>query len=253
MNHVMKRIVLALFVLTPSLGSADKIWNAGRGATWDCKKDPVAIINAGKGTYTFKGACTSIRVNGGNNKVNAESVDELSITGSRNAVTVGTLGSASVTGSKNSLTWTAAKTGDAPAVSVVGKDNMVTGPTAAAEAPASPPATAAPPATTAAPVSGATIDCTKNPTSSYADNDGTVTFTGKCDNVAIGGNDNRVKIESATAVLVTGNDNHVEIGAADAIKAIGNDNTITYRKAKTANAKTKISNLGNDNKITRVQ
>ena len=65
----MKRLVCLLVAFTPALASADKHFDTGKGATWDCAKDPVVHINIGKGNYTFTGACREIHVNGASNKV----------------------------------------------------------------------------------------------------------------------------------------------------------------------------------------
>ena len=70
----------------------------------------------GKGTYTFKGACTSVRIGSGKNTVKIESVDSLDVGGGENKVTVGTVGSIKLAGAKNVVRWKKAKTGDKPTV-----------------------------------------------------------------------------------------------------------------------------------------
>ena len=82
----MKRLVCLLVALTPALASADKRFDTGKGATWDCAKDPVVHINVGKGKYTFKGACTEIHVNSGSNTVAIETVTDLHVNGGKNTV-----------------------------------------------------------------------------------------------------------------------------------------------------------------------
>lgn len=112
----MKRFAWSLlFVapgLVPGLAAADKSLDGS--ATWDCKKDPVASIGNGAGTYTFKGACKKISVGGGMNKLTIESVDILDVGGAENTITVGTVDTIDVGGSGNKITWKKAKTGDAP-------------------------------------------------------------------------------------------------------------------------------------------
>ncbi len=80
----MRTLVGLLIALTPAVVHAGKIYNEGSGGTWDCKKDPAVIINVSDGTYTFKGACTSIIVNGSTNKVMIESVDQLLVNSNEN-------------------------------------------------------------------------------------------------------------------------------------------------------------------------
>ena len=55
----MKTLIISFaLVLAPSLAFADKDFDDGKGAKWDCKDDPIVNINHGSGTYTFVGACT---------------------------------------------------------------------------------------------------------------------------------------------------------------------------------------------------
>lgn len=240
MNGLMKRILVCLLTFIPAVVVADKSFMTGKGATWDCKKDPVVSIMHGKGVYTFKGACTSINVAGGTNKLTIESVDELNLTGAKNTVTVGTVGTINLTGSKNNVTWKGAKSGDAPSINNVGKDNVVA--QAGGAAPKTPPATT----TTAAPKAtggGTAIDCNKSPSFMHADNDGTFTLTGKCKHVMISGNNNKLTVENAEHVMLTGNKNSVT-GTLAAVDTSGNDNSVSYKGTKP-----KISNTGNGNKI----
>jgi len=110
----MKRfvLVLAALVLVPSAAVADK--KLAKSGSWDCTKDPVVHIGNGKGNYKFKGACTTISVGGGKNKLKIESVDTLEIGGAMNEISIGTVGTIDVGGAMNKITWKKAKTGDAP-------------------------------------------------------------------------------------------------------------------------------------------
>ncbi|MBV8761114.1 MAG: DUF3060 domain-containing protein [Deltaproteobacteria bacterium] len=118
----MKRILFAVLVVS-GVASADKSFI--KGTTWDCKKDPIVAINKGDGTYTFKGACKTIAINGGDVTLKAESVDEIEINGGGCKVTLGTVGTINVNGAENKVTWKKAKSGDKPAVNVNGADNSV--------------------------------------------------------------------------------------------------------------------------------
>ncbi|HEY5925815.1 MAG TPA: DUF3060 domain-containing protein [Kofleriaceae bacterium] len=250
----MKRILFSILVFVPFVASADKKFTQGKGTTWDCKKDPVVSISHGGGKYTFKGACTTINVSGGGNKLTVESADELNLSGAKNVVTIGTVGSINLVGSKNTVTWKAAKTGDAPSINHVGKDNVVaqtgggTKPTATAStAAAAPPATATAPAT-----AGTVIDCAKTAVFSYVENDGTFTLQGKCDKIMISGNNNKVRVETVGNVMLSGNANTVEATKVDTVATSGNDNKVTYKGPLTG-TKTKVMNTGNGNKISAVK
>jgi len=121
----MTRLTILLLVLTPALALADKNYTGGKGATWDCAKDPTVNINHGKGTYTFKGACKEINVNGGENKLTIAEVDTLNINGGKNTVDIGEIETLNVVGAGNTIRWKKTKSGDKPAVNVVGTENKV--------------------------------------------------------------------------------------------------------------------------------
>lgn len=98
-------------MLAPMTAQADKIFNKGKGTAWDCGKDPVVNINHGGGTYAFTGKCTTINVNGGENKVTIESVDMINVNGGGNTVAIGTAGAINVNGSDNKVTYKTGKSG----------------------------------------------------------------------------------------------------------------------------------------------
>ncbi len=112
----MKTGIGLLFALAPVLasttGHADKAFTKGKGAAWDCARDPVVNINHGSGTYTFTGKCTTININGGENKLTIESVDTLNVNGGKNTVTIGTADTINVMGSDNKVTYKTAKSGN---------------------------------------------------------------------------------------------------------------------------------------------
>ena len=285
MNLVMKRILCLLLVVTPAVAYADKNFKSGKGATWDCKKDPKVNISHGKGVYTFKGPCTQINLNGGKSKLTIESVDELNVTSAENTITIGTLGTLNLVGAKNKVTYKTAKEGDTAQVSMVGSGNVVekaggaattttTAGAGAAGATAGAGAAGAVAGTGAADLNalagidvnamtngaasmgnggGRAIDCSKNPTFIYNDNNGTFTFTGKCEKISINGNNAKLTIESVKTLAIQGNGTTATVTAVDTIATPGNKNSVTYKKAVTANGKVKVSNPGNGNSVKLVK
>lgn len=114
-----------LLVLVPAIAAADKTYTGGKGATWDCKKDPTIYINHGSGKYTFTGDCKSIHINGGKNTLVIASVDALTLSGGKNKVTIGTVDSIKIEGADNQITWKKAKSGDKPTVDGQGANEQV--------------------------------------------------------------------------------------------------------------------------------
>lgn len=110
-------------VIAPVTAGADKGIKS-KTAAWDCGKDPVVNIIHGAGTYTFTGKCTTINLNGGENKLTIESVDTLNINGGKNTVAIGTAGTINVMGSDNKITYKAARSGNVAANSV-GANNSI--------------------------------------------------------------------------------------------------------------------------------
>jgi Protein of unknown function (DUF3060) len=120
----MKGIIALALALAPTIAAAEKSFVGGQG-DWDCGKDPVVSITRGQGNYTFTGKCTTIAIQGGENKLKIESVDALKIVGGNNEITVDTIDSIKIVGAGNKLTWKKAKSGDKPKVSAVGGDNKI--------------------------------------------------------------------------------------------------------------------------------
>ncbi len=120
----MKRIAILLLVLAPGLAAADK--DLSKSTTWDCKKDPVVSIGNGNGKYTFKGACKSISLGGGENTLTIESVETLNIGSGKNTITVGTVGTIDVGGADNKITWKKAMSGDKPTMKGQPDKNTIT-------------------------------------------------------------------------------------------------------------------------------
>lgn len=98
-------------MIAPITAQADRQFIKGKGTSWDCAKDPVVTINHGEGTYTFTGKCTTINVNGGDNKLTIESVDTINVNGGDNTVAIGTADKNNVNGSDNKVTYRTAKSG----------------------------------------------------------------------------------------------------------------------------------------------
>ena len=112
----MKKLLVLALLFVPATAGADKHFNGGKGKKWSCKKDPNVFINHGRGKYTFTGTCKSIYVNGGENRLKIEAVDDLSLNGAENVVDVGTIDSITVMGTDNKVTWRKAKSGDSPRI-----------------------------------------------------------------------------------------------------------------------------------------
>jgi hypothetical protein len=121
----MKLLAICLLALAPSIAHADKNYIGGKGASWDCKKDPVVNINHGKGKYTFTGACKEVNVNGGENTIAIASTAALHLTGGKNKITIGDVDDINVVGADNVITYKKGVTGDAPKVSQIGDGNKI--------------------------------------------------------------------------------------------------------------------------------
>jgi hypothetical protein len=133
-------------IANSSVVRADKVFRAGKGATWDCNKDPIVSIEHGNATYTLKGSCKSINLTGGNNTLTIETTGSINVTGAHNKIAIDTVDSINIVGSENTVTYRGTAHGGAPSVSKIGTNNVVT--TAARpRSAASPPVAASPPAT----------------------------------------------------------------------------------------------------------
>jgi hypothetical protein len=96
-----------------------------------------------------------------------------------------------------------------------------------------------------------TVDCAKDRMVNIVGNKAAVTLKGTCEAVNISGNKASVK-GSATVVNVSGNDNTLDLDAVDGVNVSGNDNTVSYKKPAKAKS-TRVTNSGNDNKISRTK
>jgi hypothetical protein len=246
----MIRLALAVLCFAAPVTASAKSFNAGRGTTWDCAKDPDVTINHSNGTYTFKGACKKISVNGSSLKITIESVDRLSVNGSANTIAVTAVDDLSVNGSQNQITYARGVQRATPAISNRGVGNTITASGKAPDAkPADKPAEAKPsePA-----VAGTLIDCDKSPMFSTSDNGATFTLTGACAAVAVSGNHNKLVIASAKKVAISGNHNTVDVAAVDDLAVSGNHNAATWKKGL-SKASARVRNSGKDNTVTQAK
>lgn len=250
----MKKQLVALMIvaLSPTAAFADKNIIGG-SATWDCAKDATVNIVHGKGTYTFKGTCKEVNVQGGGNKITAEGIDQLNIQGADNTVTVGTIDQINIVGSNNRVTWSKAKSGDKPAQSVVGTDNKLQGGGApTADKPADKPAEKPAPSNDKGGTSGA-IDCSKQPVQGVNTTGGNfLRYVGTCDKISVGTGANHLQIENVKELVLNGGENVVEIGGVDKIVMNGAENKVTYKKGLTV-AKPKVGGAGADNSVVQVK
>ena len=120
----MKRLALFLVVLvTPALASADKAYNEGStGGTWDCAKDASVAININNATFTFKGACTTISINGNGNKLSVEKAKLITGNGNNNTVDAAAVDEITVNGNNNTVSYAKAAK---PKVTNNGNDNKI--------------------------------------------------------------------------------------------------------------------------------
>jgi hypothetical protein len=205
-------------LVSSSIAHADKIYRVGRGATWDCKQDPVVSILHGNGKYTFTGACKSITLTGGNNTLTIATTDSISITGAHNKVAIDTVDAINIVGSHNTVTYKSAAHGDKPSVSQIGTNNVISGGGGGAKADK--------PSDGARPVAesdddddraGGAQDCAKNPTAEIDTGDGKYTFIGQCTKIVVNGGENTLKIESVKELSISGSLNTVTVGSVDKI------------------------------------
>lgn len=241
MNVVMK-LFLGLSVLVVGLSSAraDKIFNMGSGTTWDCAKDDEVVINTSNGTYSFKGACKDIAVNGSGLKITIESVTDLNVNGSKNDIQATAADDINVNGNDNVVTWVKGVRGKAPDVNTLGSGNKVSGGGTATTTAAAAPAQA----------NATPLDCTKKKSQAITKSNGVYTVTGACDKVALSGSNNIVTIESTKNLAVSGGNNTVTVTAVDKIAATGKNNTVTWSAAITGSAP-KTAATGKSNTITQ--
>ncbi len=59
----------------------------GAGATYDCAKNPTALVKGDGGTYTFTGACNEIMVVGNRNTIRIDTAKKVAVKGQDNSVT----------------------------------------------------------------------------------------------------------------------------------------------------------------------
>ena len=74
--------------------------------------------------YTLTGPCTKLAINGGDNKVKADSVVKATVTGSKNTVEIDAVDRIAVTGNDNSVTYKRGVSGKPKAAAVGGNNKL---------------------------------------------------------------------------------------------------------------------------------
>src|SRR4029079_15409820 len=83
--------------------------------------DPAVVINISDATFTFKGACTSITVNGSTDKLTIDSVDRLAVNGNDNAIDADSISRLAINGYTNKVAYRKGT----PKISNLGSDNKI--------------------------------------------------------------------------------------------------------------------------------
>jgi hypothetical protein len=122
----MLRFAIAAMLLLPAAALADKSFNGGKGATWDCASDPVVVITGGSTKYVLKGTCKSITITGGHNTLAIESSTTLDVTGASNTISIDAVDAININGAGNKITWKKGKSVPKPSVSQLGQNNSIT-------------------------------------------------------------------------------------------------------------------------------
>lgn len=234
-------------IVSSSIAHADKVFRVGKGGTWDCNQDPVVSILHGNGNYTIKGNCKSVNLTGGNNTLTVAVTDSIDITGAHNKIAIDTVDSINIIGSDNTVTYKAAAHGDAPSVSKIGTNNVVSGGGGKPSGGGKPAGDSA-----EADAGGGAHDCAKGPTAAINNGDGSYKFVGPCTRITVNGGDNTVVIESVKELVVSGSTNTVTVGSADKIVISGGENKVSYRKG-ISGAKPKVVTSGEGNTVTQIK
>jgi hypothetical protein len=237
-------------IASSSIAHADKVFRVGKGATWDCNKDPVVSILHGDATYTLKGSCKSINLTGGNNTLTIESTGSINVTGAHNKIAIDTVDSINIVGSENTVTYKGAVHGEAPSVSRIGSNNVVTG-GGKAEGGSKPSGGGKSSGESSADSAGAQ-DCAKSPPAAIDTGEGSYKFVGPCTRIVVNGGENTLVIESVKDLVVNGSTNTITVGSADRISLTGGENKLSYRKG-ISGPKPKVSSVGEHNTITQTR
>jgi hypothetical protein len=247
MNKLIILIAAVAGLAGSSTAHADKVFRQGRGATWDCKQDPVVNIQHGGGNYTLKGSCKAVNLNGGGNTLTIESSVALNVNGAHNKVTIDSVDTINLVGSDNNVTYKAAISGDNPSIANVGTNNVIQGGKGGGGGAAKPA-----PAAADAPSDAGAQDCAKEPTAVINSGDGSYRFIGPCTKIVVNGGENTVVVESVKEIAINGSENTVTIGGADKITVLGSDNKVTYKKGL-SRAKPKTASIGENNSVTQAK
>lgn len=254
MTKLVVWIAAVAWIASSSIAHADKVFRVGKGATWDCNKDPVVSILHGDGSYTLKGSCKSVNLTGGNNTLTIESTGSINVTGAHNKIAIDTVDSINIVGSENTVTYKGAVHGDAPTVNKIGSNNVVTGGGGGggkAEGGSKPSGGDKPAGDSSADSAGA-HDCAKSPTAEIDNGEGNYKFVGPCTKIVVNGGDNTLVIESVKHLVVDGSGNTITVISADRISVSGAENKVKYRKG-ISGPKPKITSMGENNTITQIK
>src|SRR5262249_21248622 len=93
-------------------------------------------------------------------------------------------------------------------------------------------------------------DCSKDPEATIVGNGNKLTFTGTCAAITVAGNENTVTIASVKGLDGPGNGNKVTAGAPEQVSVPGDRNQVGWKKGL-SDKKAKLSDSGNDNKISQ--
>lgn len=118
----MKTVLAGLLVLSASVAAADvSEMDNHRTVSVDCAKDANVTLLGNQNTYTLKGTCTLLRVQGNNNTVHADTVATINVDGNDNSVTASATNNINVRGDRNTVKYKA----DKPGIANAGKGNTI--------------------------------------------------------------------------------------------------------------------------------
>lgn len=221
---------------------AEHTFSEGTGGSWDCTQDAEVTINTSSSTYTLTGSCTSVSINGSDNKITVVRSTELSVNGAKNTVKVGAVDEVSVNGSGNAITYKDPAAAKKTSVTSNGKNAIKRDAKLVVAADAG--------ATDGDLLTAGTIDCNKTKTVAITQSNTSTMLTGTCDKVTVTGKSNTVRIEATKNLTVTGAVNTIAVVKVDKIAATGAKNSITWNAGLTGKAP-KIAATGQGNTVAK--
>jgi hypothetical protein len=172
------------------------------------------------------------------------------VTGAHNNIAIDTVDTINIVGSDNVVTYKGAAHGDAPSVSKIGSNNVVTGGGGklSGDKPSGDKPSGDRPASD--PDRAGAQDCARRPTAVVNNGDGSYKFFGPCTRIVVNGGDNTLVIDTVKELVVNGSTNTITVGSTDRIAVSGGENKITYRKG-ISGAKPNVSTTGEGNRISQ--